>query len=46
MEIDMVLVVLGLMAGIAYLAWHTPTQGEARRVPIRVRSDDPRRKRR
>lgn len=44
----MIIVVLGVVAAIAYLAWWAPTdeQTQMRRIPIRVRDDDPRRRRR
>ena len=47
-EIGMTIVVLGVVATIAYLAWVSQTDGQAqkRRVPIRVRDEDPRRRRR
>lgn len=45
-EIDMIIVTLGVLATIAYLAWNMPAQGEMRRVPVRIRKDDPRRPKR
>ncbi|MEM1298397.1 MAG: hypothetical protein AAGH68_03880 [Pseudomonadota bacterium] len=42
----MIIVALGLVAGIAYLAWTMPIEQNKRRVPIRVRTDDHRRPRR
>lgn len=42
----MIIVALGLMAGIAYLAWTMPGEEQMRRIPVRVRTDDRRRPRR
>ena len=45
-EIGMIIVVLGVLVAIAYLAWMTPANGQAqmRRIPIRVRDEHPRRR--
>ncbi|MFK7941536.1 MAG: hypothetical protein AB8B85_01265 [Paracoccaceae bacterium] len=42
----MIVVVLGVLTGIAYLVWTAPSEKQARRIPVRVRDENPKRRRR